>query len=507
MKDNRINGAEELEKELREKMSELSSNVDCFEKISARAFPERDHDFEDSELTVSDVENVTGKHRVAPVLKWVSIAAAVVFCVGVLPKTLFFREFLSNLESDSSKKYRDLISDIYKETNLHDYMVYDMPLSEYAAYDILVSPVFGCPFESEESDDIKVRLFVREINGVPTNQVYAIEYEGEYSEPNFIAAAESKAKFTDKDIEDIGDISTETDDSMAYRAACNAFTGDRYALLVDNDGERVTAASFAYVHFFKYDKMVKALQTQVLYCNYVEESDKYYYDTLTSRYDEESAVCIEDGFTEMKDIWKRSLYYDGTDAMPKDNESSFIRKNFFDNTEEYDNVDTLSWYEPYNLADKALVDDNMQTMRFGLNASSVIFKAPADSRMKQSMCIYEPYITHFMYSSQSDPTINISIDGRDEKIIVHKGNIQGDFADLGKNVEETTTVIEISGDLTVEEREQMQRAAENAMKAHEEAEKTMKAQEEARQQAENTTVESDVYLFSTDAPYIFTFTE
>ena len=72
MKDNRINGERDPEKELREKMSELSSNIDCFEKISARAFPEKYQDFSDSELVVSDLENVTGKRRAVPVLKWLS---------------------------------------------------------------------------------------------------------------------------------------------------------------------------------------------------------------------------------------------------------------------------------------------------------------------------------------------------------------------------------------------------------------------------------------------------
>ena len=212
MKDNRINGADELEKELRNKMSELSSNVDCFEKISARAFPETDQDFSDSELTVSDLENVTGRRRAVPVLKWVSIAAAAVVCIGVLPRTVFFQEFMADLGTDSNRKYRDMISEIQRETEVNDYKVYDMPLSEYIEDDILISPLYSCPFEAENTDDINVRVFVREIEGVPTNQIYAVEYTGDYNESNFLAAAESKAKFTNKDIEAIGDISTEVND-------------------------------------------------------------------------------------------------------------------------------------------------------------------------------------------------------------------------------------------------------------------------------------------------------
>lgn len=45
MKKNDLYGNQEIEKILKEKMNELSSSVDCFDKISARAFPEKDPDF------------------------------------------------------------------------------------------------------------------------------------------------------------------------------------------------------------------------------------------------------------------------------------------------------------------------------------------------------------------------------------------------------------------------------------------------------------------------------
>lgn len=519
MKDNRINGADELEKELRNKMSELSSNVDCFEKISARAFPETDQDFSDSELTVSDLENVTGRRRAVPVLKWVSIAAAAVVCIGVLPRTVFFQEFMADLGTDSNRKYRDMISEIQRETEVNDYKVYDMPLSEYIEDDILISPLYSCPFEAENTDDINVRVFVREIEGVPTNQIYAVEYTGDYNESNFLAAAESKAKFTNKDIEAIGDISTEANDYKAYRAACNAFTGDKYALLVDEDGKRATAASFAYVHIFKYDDVVKTLQTQVLYCNYDEDCEKYYYDMMTSCYDEELGGLVEYILPEADKLWKTSLNYDGSDAMPKESNSAFNRKDFFADAAEYEDLtETLSWYEPYNLADEALVDDKVQTMRFSENSAVKTFKTPADSSIKAAMRMYEPYITHFSYDSQSDPTIDISIDGRDEQIIVHSGNIEGDFAELGKKTEKTTNAAEFSGDLFAEEQEQMQKNAEINRQIHEAALKSeeIRKQEENASQAyeqskdeiliinddEKTSQPYNAFIFSTDQSFV-----
>ena len=448
MKDNRINGDWEHEDELRDKMSELSSNLECFDKISARAFPEKDQDFSDSEFTVSDLENVTGRRRAVPVIKWVSIAAAAVVCIGVLPRTMFFQEFLSDLGTDTNKKYRNIISELQTETESHDYKVYDLSLIDYIADDVLISPIYSCPFEAEETDGINVRVFIREIDGVPTNQIYAVEYAGDYSEANYLAAAESRAKFTEDDIDRLGDMRLEANDNEAYMAACNAFTGDKYCLLIDKDGKRATAASYSFVSYFKEDKDVMAVNTQVLYCNYqdtdkvyrdieTEESEKYYYDVMMTCYDSKSDSYVEFELPEADKLWNTSLNYDGSNAMPKENKSAFNKKDFFANTAECDNDKTLSWYVPYVLADEALVDDEIQTMQLGLPTVTNDFKTPADSSMKLAMRMYEPYMTHFVYSSQSDPTITINIEGRNEQIVVHSGNIKGAFSDLGKERETT----------------------------------------------------------------------
>ena len=482
MKDNRINGERDPEKELRDKMSELSSNVDCFEKISARAFPEKYQDFSDSELTVSDLENVTGKRRAVPVLKWVSVAAAAAACIGVLPRTVFFQEFMSNVGTDTNDRYRSIISEIQRETEKNTYKVYDMPLSEYIADDVLVSPIYSCPFEAEDTDGVNVRVYVREINGVPTNQVYAVEYTGSYSEANYLAAAESKAKFTDEDIDSIGGMRLETNDNEAYMAACNAFTGDKYCLLTDKEGNRATAASYSFVSYFKDDKDVMAANTQVLYCYYQDtdkvyrnivsdESEKYYYDVMMTCYDSKSDSYVKYELPEAKKLWKTSLNYDGSNAMPKESKSVFNKKEFFANTAECDNDKTLSWYEPYVIADEALVDDEIQTMNFGLPTVTNTFKTPADSAMKLAMRMYEPYITHIIYSSQSDPTINISIEGRAEQIIVHNANINGAFADLGKERETNSDDYEVSVTFDEEFLNEIQRQTEEASQAYEQTTK------------------------------------
>ena len=86
MKKSDINGDTQFEELLKSKMNELSDSVNCFDKISAKAFPDKQEDFSDSELTVSDLENITGKRKGIPALKFISIAAAFVLLAGIIPK-------------------------------------------------------------------------------------------------------------------------------------------------------------------------------------------------------------------------------------------------------------------------------------------------------------------------------------------------------------------------------------------------------------------------------------
>ena len=121
MKDTDNKMEQKCVKELRKRMNELSSDIDCFDKISARAFPEQDPDFSDSEFIVSDLENVTGKRRTVPVLKWVAAAAAILLCIGILPKTAPFQNFLASISKNKDTDYRMILSEITEETEKNDY--------------------------------------------------------------------------------------------------------------------------------------------------------------------------------------------------------------------------------------------------------------------------------------------------------------------------------------------------------------------------------------------------
>lgn len=324
MKENRNNAEAEFEKELKKKMSDLSSNVDCFGKISARAFPERDQDFSDSELTVSDLENITGKHRAVPLLKWISAAAAAVVCIGVLPKTAFVQNFLCNLGRDNNKQYRALISEIKSETDMNTYKVYDMPLSDYIADDILVTPLYSCPFEDENPDEVNVRVYVRMFQECPTNQIYAVEYAGDFDDGNFLAAAGSKAKFTDKDFDVFNNKCVFGNNNEAYNAVSRSFSSNKYGNITDSDGRVVKAASFTYDQIFKDESGVRALQTQVVYSTVPDDEERYYYDTLTTAYDEQNDSFNAVHLPDEAKLWKCSLNFDGSDAMPKTRSEYFV---------------------------------------------------------------------------------------------------------------------------------------------------------------------------------------
>ena len=274
MKNEKYNENQEFEKLLREKMDQLSDSVDCFDKISARAFPEKSSDFSDSELFVSDLENVTGKRRGAVFLRWTAAATAIVLCVGVLPKTAIMNNFLANISKNRNELYSSMISEIESETQLNDYRQYDVTLSEYLADDFLITPLYSCPFEDVDREDMRVRIFIRENDGLLTNQVYAVEYSGDYTESNFIAVAESEAKFTDEELADFDSGNAEYTDAVEkLRSAVEEMTKENGYSTLDlkkytGDGTNSDmAASFSYETLIREGEQIYPIAVYALYHN------------------------------------------------------------------------------------------------------------------------------------------------------------------------------------------------------------------------------------------------
>ena len=332
----------EFEKLLKDKMNELSENVDCFEKISERAYSSENAEFSDSEFTVTDLENVTGKRSASKMIKWGALAACAVLCIGVLPKTNFIKSVFSDLHKETdSKLYEEIADKIINVTaDSENYRVYDLSLDEYIKKDVLVTPMYCCPFEDIGREDIRVRLFVRTVGDAVTNELYAVEYCGEYAEANFIAAAESEAAFTEEDYTRFSEIaemevSDENYDEeygryMDEKVAAAYISCDKIGRITNKDGNGISAASFSYQSFFKEGDEVLPLISYVFYCHDgYEASEEYRYDMLSYTYDTEGLRQYE--MPDKKSLWKASVYCDGTSAMPGESGSDFTKADYFDN--------------------------------------------------------------------------------------------------------------------------------------------------------------------------------
>ncbi len=425
-KKNDICGDQEFENELKEKLKELSSSVDCFDKISARAFPEKDSDFSDSEFVVSDLENVTGKRKIVPVLKFTAAAAAVGLCVGILPKTAFVQEFLSDMSKDADKQYSAILAEISKETEEHTYKIYDMPLADYISKDVLITPPYSCPFEESNRDDINVRIYVRTIFGdIPTNQIYAVEYEGDYSSAKILAAAESEAKITDEDIESIDESTGFYNSFDKTEYAVNTwFSGTKTDDVCDREEKVVHLASFSRNDYFKLNDEILYLTTDVIYNSIDDESSVYYYDIACYNNNSESVDVPES-----EKLWKKSLNYDGSSAMPEKNGSLFVRRDYFTDDVSGNSVSPLCYYEPYaNEEMTDVVSDHLGIMKreseFNKDKYDFEFDTPADAVSKENMRIYLSGVNFLAFSSYSDARIEISVNDSDDPIKIGINDIR-----------------------------------------------------------------------------------
>lgn len=366
VKNENNNGIEEL---LKNKMNELSESVDCFDRISARVFHEEDEDFSESGFTVSDLENVTGKARKIRIVRWIAVAAAAV-CIAVIPQTNFANNILSNIGSGSVRKnYENLISEINSETQNGDYLVSDYPLDYYIRNDVLVTPLFACPFEDCGKEDANIRIYTRQINGFNTNQVYAVEYIGTYSEENIIAAAQSEYTFSAEDITyaehySMDDFTSYSD--CSYAIAQN-FSTDSDGLFIDDDGDSLSLASFVNFTLIKYDSGIIPVSSEILYGHKTMSEDSYFYDITSTS--ENKKIQI----TGREKSWKKSVYFNGNTAMPEENHSVFTKTNLFnDDLSKQDNELMLifSFETDYRSEKNEVI--NVYSEASGIQLSSII---------------------------------------------------------------------------------------------------------------------------------------
>lgn len=394
---------------LKNKMNELSDSVDCFDKISARAFPQNDSDFSESGFVISDLENITGKSSKPRLIKWAAIAAAAVVCITVIPKTGVIRKVFSDLGGSVKKNYQQIITEINTLTEEQQYRCIDVPLDYYVKNDVLVTPLFACPFEDCDKPDAMVRIYIRQqgmgqFGGHDTAQVYAVEYTGEYSDSNIIAAAKSAYTYTEKDFDNIEYAETGYSWDKAFQTVEQLFGDNGGGYYVDNNGEAVSLASFYNVCYLKDGDSVKIVQSQVLYGHTgLDSSGDYFYDIVTCFGDEEIAL-------DRMEMWKESVYFNGNSAFPKEEQSSFTRTELF-NSEEVSTAPDRAWayYEPFPMQ---VPDDNEDLTGNTLtltderdNALLCTVKLPANPMLYPTMQVY---FSPFRFTSDKrsdDPAI------------------------------------------------------------------------------------------------------
>lgn len=389
MKKNDFNSDQEFEKILKEKMNELSTSVDCFDRISSRAFPEKDSDFSDCGFTVSDLENVTGKRRILPALKWLSAAVAIVLCIGIVPKIALINSLKYSMENCNDKDCcNDIILKINKEIQNGDYYICDLTLNDYLSHDVLVTPMYRCPFE-ECDEDMNVRIFVKTIGGIRTNQIYAVEYYGVYSEDNIVAAAETGVTFSQKEMAELenGFNYFFASDDECSNAVSAAFTFNDIGELCNNNGKTISAASFSDFSFYKKGKSVKSVRTDVVYYRY-DNPDNYFYDLkVTDRSGEEIQIS--------ENSWKRSVDCNGNPVHAEKNSNIMIKTDLFTGNYEYGS--DICYFTPEvnyawdNKQEIRTIEDHMIETHNGYNRTGTILSTiafPEDTAFQRNLHVY-----------------------------------------------------------------------------------------------------------------------
>ncbi|MCM1507601.1 MAG: hypothetical protein NC177_10775 [Ruminococcus flavefaciens] len=415
MKNNNLDGNQEFEKLLKDKMNELSSSVDCFDRISAKAFPEKNPDFSESGFTVCDLENVTGKSKKPMFLKWTAVAVACAVCAVIIPKTSLLENLTASFGKSSKKIYSKVIAEINSETSQHSYKVYDMPVDDYIKYDKLVTPLYPCPFSDCGKDNINVRIFVRTYDGIPTNQIYAVEYAGDYTESNFIAVADTKAKFTDEELENLDEIYYTPDDTEVSLAVMTnftpAFTAESF--MTDRNENNVSLASFEYESIFKSDdEKIYYYPSQIIYYgNSTDEPpETYYYDI--------NNVPDTDG------TWKNTVCFDGFSSMPEESKSLFVRTPLFERETSLSDTTAYGYVTAESYTDYEKKEDEGNQINFyslalqsyGEETISTM-AVPYDNQIRRTIKMYFSK-SGLMFSSDSDSAIVLSEENSDTKVVV-----------------------------------------------------------------------------------------
>lgn len=314
----------EVEIILRAKMNELSDSVGCFDRISKRVFSETEENFSEDAYVITDLENVTGKPRISRVIKWTAIVAAAAFCIAVIPQTTLGRQMLSDIVNNSSNnEFSKLIREINTELESGAYNYIDVPLDYYIENDVLVTPLFSCPFEDCGRDDANVRIYTKQIDGIDTTQVYAVLYSGKYTDNDILAAAESKYKFTADDMTLKFDNKVQFMNSAENVLECRFSGDDTMGNIYDSEGKNISAGSFINTVITKNKQGIISKQSNefIIWHN---DNVNYKYDIIFSDAENENTFG--------ENMWEQSLYFNGNSSFPVVSGSDFEKTDLVNST-------------------------------------------------------------------------------------------------------------------------------------------------------------------------------
>lgn len=197
------NFEKDFEKNLSEKMSELSDNVNCFDKISKKAFPENKSITEDGYYSESGLENVTGK-RSFPLVPVLTVVFAV-FMGTLLFMQSNVKEFFYQMKQNNCEYYNtfsDIKSELDYELENFTYIYYDLSFDEYQMNIGCINPLAEYPLIREDEDTrvrVYTKIFTLGSQKTETNQIYLVHYLGDYCDENIISITDSTAKFSNDD--------------------------------------------------------------------------------------------------------------------------------------------------------------------------------------------------------------------------------------------------------------------------------------------------------------------
>lgn len=338
----------EVEIILRAKMNELSDSVGCFDRISKRVFAETEENFSEDAYVITDLENVTGKPRISRVIKWTAIVAAAAFCIAVIPQTTLGRQMLSDIVNNSSNnEFSKLIREINTELESGAYNYIDVPLDYYIENDVLVTPLFSCPFEDCGRDDANVRIYTKQIEGIDTTQVYAVLYSGKYTDNDILAAAESKYKFTADDMTLKFDNKVQFMNSAENVLECRFSGDDTMGNIYDSEGKNISAGSFINTVITKNKQGIISKQSNefIIWHN---DSVNYKYDIIFSDAENENTFG--------ENMWEQSLYFNGNSSFPVVSGSDFEKTDLANSTVTDGVLSDLTFVYPFEY------DENCPTL-------------------------------------------------------------------------------------------------------------------------------------------------